>query len=74
MNVDDCWAAANRSADGAQLPNPETFPEGFAAVTAFIHDLGLKSGLYTAKGPTTCDGFAASCDHEAQDARQWALW
>jgi alpha-galactosidase len=29
---------------------------------------------YTAKGPNTCAGFAASCNHEAQDALQWATW
>jgi alpha-galactosidase len=34
----------------------------------------LKSGLYTAKGPNTCARFAASCDHEIQDAAQWASW
>lgn len=25
--------------------DPDKFPDGFAAVTAFIHGLGLKSGL-----------------------------
>ena len=64
----------NRTADGRQIANPEKFPAGFAAVADFIHGLGLKSGLYTAKGPTTCAGFAASCRHEAQDAAQWAEW
>ena len=34
----------------------------------------MKSGLYTAKGTTTCAGFAASCGHEMQDAAQWAEW
>jgi hypothetical protein len=34
---------------GNQVANPEKFPDGFAAVTAYIHSLGLKSGLYTAK-------------------------
>jgi hypothetical protein len=37
---------ANRSASGNQIANPDKFPDGFQAVTAFIHDLGLKSGLY----------------------------
>lgn len=74
VNSDDCWMLADRSADGHQVPNPEKFPDGFAAVTSFIHSLGLKSGLYTAKGTKTCDGFAASCDHEFLDAKQWADW
>jgi hypothetical protein len=59
---------------GAQVPNPAKFPNGFAAVTAYIHSLGLKSGLYTARGPHTCAGFAASCGHEAQDALLYASW
>src|SRR3954468_5803147 len=65
---------ATRNAQGQQVANPEKFPNGFAAVTSFIHSLGLKSGLYTAKGPSTCDGFAASCNHETIDAAQWASW
>ena len=65
---------ANRTTDGRQIANPSKFPDGFKAVADFIHSLGLKSGLYTAKGPNTCAGFAASCDHEAQDALQWASW
>lgn len=40
----------------------------------FCSSLGLKSGLYTAKGPNTCARFAASCNHEVQDAAQWAEW
>jgi hypothetical protein len=64
----------NRTADGRQIANPDKFPNGFKSVADFIHSLGLKSGLYTAKGPTTCAGFAASCDHEIEDAAQWAEW
>ena len=45
----DCWMMAQRDASGNQVPNPEKFPEGFAAVTSYIHGLGLKSGLYTSK-------------------------
>ena len=43
-------------------------------MASYIHSIGLKSGLYTAKGPNTCAGFAASCDHEVQDAGNWAAW
>jgi hypothetical protein len=50
------------------------FPDGFAAVAEYIHSLGLQSGLYTAAGPRTCKGRAASCDHEMEDAAQWATW
>jgi alpha-galactosidase len=65
---------ANRTSDGLQIANPAKFPDGFKAVADYIHSLGLKSGLYTAKGTHTCARFAASCDHEVQDAAQWASW
>lgn len=74
VNSDDAWMLLNRTTDGRQIANPEKFPDGFQAVTAYLHSLGMKSGLYTAKGPTTCAGFAASCKHEVQDAQQWAAW
>ena len=64
----------NRSSDGSQVPDPTKFPKGFKAVADFIHNLGMKSGLYTAKGPHTCQKRAASCLHEAQDAKNWAAW
>ena len=51
---DDCWMSFNRSADGNQVPDPSKFPDGFKAVADFIHNAGMKSGLYTAKGPHTC--------------------
>lgn len=65
---------AARDANGSQVANPQKFPYGFKNVTDYLHSLGLKSGLYTAKGPHTCAGFAASCEHEVQDAAQWAAW
>lgn len=74
VNSDDAWMLAQRDANGFQVANPDKFPDGFQAVASYLHSIGLKSGLYTAKGPTTCAGFAASCDHEFQDASQWASW
>ena len=74
VNSDDCWMSFNRSSDGNQVPDPQKFPHGFKAVADFIHGLGMRSGLYTAKGPHTCQKRAASCLHEAQDAKLWASW
>lgn len=45
VNSDDCWMSFDRSADGAQVPDPTKFPDGFKAVADFIHGLGMKSGL-----------------------------
>lgn len=65
---------ATRAANGSQIPNPDKFPNGVEEVVAHVHGKGMKMGLYTAAGPHTCAGFAASCDHEEIDARQWADW
>jgi alpha-galactosidase len=65
---------AARDANGNQVANPSKFPNGFKYVADYIHSLGMRSGLYTAKGHTTCAGFAASCQNEALDALQWASW
>lgn len=59
---------------GPQIPNPTKFPRGIPPVVDYIHSLGLKAGLYTSASPWTCAGFAASCELEEIDARQWAEW
>jgi len=76
INSDDCWMDQNRSDGGAgpQVPQAAKFPQGMRAVADYIHAKGLKLGLYTARAPHTCAGFAASCGREAVDVRQWANW
>lgn len=76
VNSDDCWMLANRSDNGSgpQIPNPDKFPDGVAAVADYIHSKGLKLGLYTARANHTCAKFAASCMHERVDVAQWASW
>jgi alpha-galactosidase len=38
------------------------------------HSQGLKFGLYTAMSNTTCAKYAASCEMEEVDAKQYADW
>jgi alpha-galactosidase len=40
----------------------------------YIHGKGLKAGIYSGPGTGTCQGLAASYQHEEQDARTWAKW
>ena len=40
----------------------------------YIHSLGLKAGIYSSPGPTTCGGCLASWLHEDQDAQSYADW
>jgi alpha-galactosidase len=61
-----------RDAAGNIVPNRH-FPD-MPALTAYIHAHGLKAGIYSSPGPTTCAGYAASYEHEEQDARLFAEW
>jgi alpha-galactosidase len=85
VNIDDAWEAgwhkgsngsndanAGRDANGEILTN-EKFPD-MKGLVDYIHGKGLKAGIYSGPGTATCQGLAASYQHEAQDARTWANW
>jgi alpha-galactosidase len=83
VNIDDYWQinptsddptlhGPERDADGNILPNSR-FPD-MKALAQYIHDKGLKAGLYSSPGPYTCGGCTGSYQHEAQDASQYAAW
>ena len=83
INVDDYWQNHRDSKDptlqgpfrdtnGFIVPNSR-FPD-MKDMAEFIHDLGLKAGLYSSPGPWTCGGCAASWLHEEQDAQTYAKW
>jgi alpha-galactosidase len=83
INVDDYWQNHRNSKDptlqgpfrdtnGFIVPNSR-FPD-MKGMADYIHNLGLKAGLYSSPGPWTCGGCAASWLHEQQDARTYAKW
>jgi len=69
--IDDAWSG-KRAADGQIVPN-EKFPDMRALADA-VHARGLKLGIYSSPGPKTCESFAGSWQHEAQDAATFAAW
>ena len=71
VNIDDTWQAG-RDPQGNILPN-ERFPD-MKALSAYVHSLGLKVGIYSSPGPKTCAGFEGSFHHEEQDAKTYAAW
>ena len=71
--IDDCWQV-ERDADGNIVPDPERFPSGMKALADYIHDLGLKFGVYSCAGSLTCQGRPGSKGHQFQDALQYAKW
>ncbi len=72
VNIDDAWEGP-RTASG-EITSNEKFPD-MKALADYIHGKGLKIGIYSGPGPRTCQQrYAASYQHEAQDARTWAKW
>lgn len=74
VNIDDCWMAKERDPSGAWLVDVVKFPSGMRALADQLHVLGLKLGLYSSAGATTCGGFAGSYGHEDGDAALLAEW
>jgi len=72
--VDDCWMAEEPGPDGRLRADPETFPEGMAALADYVHDRGLRFGLYSSAGSHTCQGYPASLGRERLHAEQFADW
>jgi alpha-galactosidase len=72
VNIDDGWEAAKRTKDGVLLGN-EKFPD-IKELADWLHARGMKLGIYSSPGPTTCGGFLGSYKYEAQDAATFAEW
>lgn len=82
LNVDDCWATA-RDVDGRLQADGRRFPSGMKALGDYVHQRGLKFGLYTSAGISTCQRDLqkdasrlpiGSRGHEFADMRQFAKW
>jgi alpha-galactosidase len=64
----------HRAADGTLQPDPRRFPHGIPALVDYIHQKGLKAGIYTDIGAKTCAGYEGSFNHEEKDAQTFAAW
>lgn len=72
VSVDDGWEAAERTSGGV-LHGNANWPD-MKALTDYMHSRGMKFGIYSSPGPTTCGNYLASYGHEDIDARTWADW
>ena len=74
VNIDNCWAAKSRASDGTIQSNPDTFPD-MKGLIDFVHNKGLKFGLYSDAGKTTCGSHQpGSLGYETKDANTYAQW
>lgn len=71
VNIDDTWEG-ERDAQGNITTNKK-FPD-MKALADYVHSKGLKIGIYSSPGPTTCAGYPGSYGHEQQDADTYAKW
>ncbi len=70
--IDGGWEG-HHDAEGVFHSDPQRFPD-MKGLCDYIHSLGLKVGIHTSPGPTTCAGHEASYGHEVQDAQTFARW
>ena len=75
VHMDDCWEANTRDPNTNELyANTTRFPSGLAELGKYIHNKGLKFGLYTDEGAYTCGGYQGSQHNEELDAQTFAKW
>ena len=84
INIDDYWQTCPgekedasligpaRDTSGRILPN-KRFPD-MNALTAYVHERGLKIGIYSSPGTLTCGECVGSWQHEEWDAQTYAEW
>ncbi len=83
INIDDFWENHRDSKDqslrgklrdeaGYIIPNSRFVD--MKPLADYVHNLGLKIGLYSSPGPWTCGGCAGSYGFEKQDAESYAKW
>jgi alpha-galactosidase len=83
INIDDFWQNHRNSKDknlqgdfrdkNGNIVANARFVD-MKALSDYVHNLGLKIGLYSSPGPWTCGGCAGSYGHEKQDAESYAKW
>lgn len=70
--LDDGWMTHDRDENGDLVPDPVKFPNGMKALIDYVHNKGLKFGLYNCAGTKTCAGYPGTRGYEYQDARFYA--
>jgi alpha-galactosidase len=72
--IDDCWSLKERDANERLVADPVKFPHGMKYVADYVHQKGLKFGMYSCAGNLTCAGYPGSFEHEFVDAATFAEW
>ena len=74
VEVDDCWAEAERNSTGYLVPNAN-FSSGMAALGEYLHERGFAFGMYSSAGAHCCQHtMPGSLGYEWIDATSFAAW
>lgn len=71
--IDDYWVGG-RDEKNELFADKKRFPGGMKALAAYVHEKGLKLGIYSDAAALTCGGVTGSYDFEEQDAKTFAKW
>lgn len=75
VNLDDGWQRYKGVRRDHPLEyDPKKFPRGISYLADYAHQRGMKLGIYSGPGQTTCAGYTGSEGHEAEDAKMFASW
>src|SRR5450759_1951346 len=84
--IDDCWqlgraknvinitVSVGRNSRGVILADTVKFPHGMKYIADYVHSKGLKFGIYTVPGESSCGGFTGSKGFEELDVNTFAEW
>ncbi len=84
--IDDCWQLGKvknvinntelkgRDLQGKLLVDTTKFPHGIKYVADYVHSKGLKFGIYTVPGESSCGGHTGSKGFEESDVNMFAEW
>ncbi len=71
INIDDGWQ--NGRSESGEIKTTPAFGD-MKELADNVHARGLRFGLYSSPGPTTCGGHTGSYQHQQQDAATYAKW
>ena len=75
VNLDDGWQRYKGPRKDHPLEaDPVKFPHGIKYLADYAHSKGIKLGIYSGPGQTTCAGYTGSAGHEKEDAAMFASW
>ena len=74
VNIDDCWQVDRDNTTKVIIEDKTRFSSGMGSLAKYIHDKGLKFGLYSDAGPMTCQSRPGSYGFEKIDAQTYAKW